>query len=54
MKTFRYNLVLDDWKIVTGTCKGKTKPDARKKLYGRIKRQGVFKKMRGELIEIAG
>jgi hypothetical protein len=52
MKTFAYNLVLDDWKISSGTCKGKTKKSARAKLYARIKRRGKFKKMRGELIQV--
>jgi hypothetical protein len=53
MKTYAYNLILDDWKILTGTCKGKTKKDARAKLYKRIKQNGKFKTMRGELFQVA-
>jgi len=49
-KHYRYGLVLDDWKIIEGICKGKDRKAARTKLYERLKKKG-FKSMRGQLTE---
>lgn len=50
MNTYKFELTLDDWKHSVGTCKGTSKPDARKRLYKRLKKKG-FRKFWGKLTE---